>query len=136
MNEDVTNSEPEPAMGESLASGSLHDLPSMGQLVEAVREWMERDVLTSTSGRVQFHTRVAINALAMVERELKLGSTQQSRHRQRLASLGFSSDESLSAAIRRGDLDANIEQVVESVRADVIDKLAVANPGYFLAEHQ
>ena len=47
MNEDVTNSEPEPAMEESLVSGSLHDLPSMGQLVEAVREWMERDVLLS-----------------------------------------------------------------------------------------
>ena len=136
MNENVTNNELETALEESLSSGSLHDLPSMRQLVEAVREWMERDVLTSTSGRVQFHTRVAINALAMVERELKFGSAQQARHQERLANLGFPSDESLSAAIRRGELDANIEQVVESVRADVIDKLAVANPGYFLVEDQ
>jgi hypothetical protein len=34
----------------------LHDVPSAAQLVEAVREWLERDVLTSTTGRVQFHT--------------------------------------------------------------------------------
>jgi len=120
----------------SLPFGTLHDLPSMQQLVEAVREWMERDVLTSTSGRVQFHTRVAINALAMVERELQLGSGQLIRHRLRLAELGYSSDEELAAAIRRGELDADIDRVVQVVRADVVDKLAVANPGYFVAADQ
>ena len=47
-----------------------HDMPSAAELVEAVREWLERDVLTGTQGRLQFHTRVAINVLSMVEREL------------------------------------------------------------------
>jgi len=120
----------------SMPLDTLHDLPSMQQLVEAVREWMERDVLTSTTGRVQFHTRVAINALAMVERELKLGVGQLTQHRLRLAELGFSSDEELAAAIRRGELDAEVDQVVQVVRANVVDKLAVANPGYFVAENQ
>ena len=54
----------------------LHDVPSAHDLVEAVREWLERDVLAGTSGRLQFHARVAINVLAMVERELELGAEQ------------------------------------------------------------
>lgn len=117
--------------GGSADEGSLHDSPSMQQLLEAVREWMERDVLSSTSGRVQFHTRVAINVLAMVERELNLGPEQWARHRVRLAELGFASDAELAAAIRRGDVDADVDRVVKAVRADVVDKLSVANPGYF-----
>lgn len=112
---------------------NLHDLPTALQLLEAVREWMERDVLTSTTGRVQFHTRVAINVLAMVERELEMGDEQLARHRERLASLGFDDDFDLAAAIRRGELDHDLERVVAAVRADVADKLRVANPGYFAA---
>ena len=40
------------------------------ELVAAVREFLERDVMAATEGRVQFHTRVAVNVLSMVEREL------------------------------------------------------------------
>ena len=29
-----------------------HDVPTAGQLVEAVREWLERDVAAATEGRV------------------------------------------------------------------------------------
>ena len=43
-----------------------HDLPDAAGLVEAVREFLERDVMTATEGRVQFHTRVAVNVLGMV----------------------------------------------------------------------
>lgn len=112
------------------AEPSLHDLPSSRQLVESVREWMERDLLTSTSGRLQFHTRVAINVLAMVERELAAGADQLARHRDRLASLGCSDDAELAAAIRRGEFDHDLDRVIEVVRADVEAKLSVANPGY------
>ena len=35
-----------------------HDMPSAQQLVESVREWLERDVMAQTTGRLQFHTRV------------------------------------------------------------------------------
>lgn len=129
----VDTAGPDPADDERLVS--LHDSPSMQQLVEAVREWMERDVLGATTGRVQFHTRVAINALAMVERELQFGPSQRDQHRERLTSLGFADDTELAAAIRRGELDDDIDRVVAVVRADVDAKLAVANPGYFVAEN-
>jgi hypothetical protein len=110
-----------------------HDDPSARQLVEAVREWLERDVLAGTDGRLNFHTRVAINVLAMVERELELGSQQAIEHAERLANLGFADDRELAAAIRDGGLDDNPAAAAElrdSVLASVLDKLRVANPRY------
>ncbi|MEI8393035.1 MAG: DUF6285 domain-containing protein, partial [Actinomycetes bacterium] len=90
-----------------------HDLPSAAQLVESVREWLEKDVLTSTTGRMQFHSRVAINVLAMVERELSFGVQQAVDHRERLALLGFTNDAELASAIRSGDMDERFQEVVD-----------------------
>ena len=113
-----------------------HDVPTAQQLIESVREWLERVVLAETGGQLQFHTRVAINVLAMVERELQLGSGLAERHGARLASLGFADDAELAAAIRQGDIDANDVAVREAVWAAVRDKLAVANPRYLDAESE
>jgi hypothetical protein len=46
--------------------------------------------------------------------------------------LGMKDDAELAAAIRNGDLDDRFNEVVELVRASVLDKLAVANPSYAL----
>jgi hypothetical protein len=118
-----------------------HDVPSAQQLVESVREWLERDVLAGTTGRLQFHTRVAINVLAMVERELELGPEQAERHRERLTDLGFANDEELVAAIRNAsgapqtpDEISREAAIRAAVWASVRDKLAVANPKYLDAD--
>ena len=118
------------------AEQSPHDVPSAAQLVESVREWLQNDVLTSTTGRVQFHSRVAINVLAMVERELTMGSRQETDHAARLAELGVASQAELASAIRTGELDDRIDDVVAAVRASVVDKLSVANPGYMRRDDQ
>jgi ferric-dicitrate binding protein FerR (iron transport regulator) len=108
-----------------------HDAPSAAQLVEAVREFLEADVMTSTSGRVQFHARVAVNVLRMVERELALGPGQEAAHAEGLAGLEFASDAALSAAIRDGSLDGDrLAEVAAFVTRTVRAKLAVANPRY------
>jgi hypothetical protein len=107
----------------------LHDQPSAQQLVESVREWLERDVLTSTTGRLNFHARVAINVLGMVEREMELGPEQEAEHAERLRHLGFGSEDELALAIRRGDV-ASSEDVRDAVWASVRAKLSVANPRY------
>lgn len=107
-----------------------HDMPSAQQLVESVREWLERDVLAGTTGRLQFHTRVAVNVLAMVERELELGRAQAATHAARLAQLGCVDDRELARRIREGELDDRLPEVRELVWATVKDKLTVANPKY------
>jgi hypothetical protein len=88
--------------------------------VEAVREFLERDVMTATEGRVQFHTRVAINALGMVQRELTRGS----------GNMTVDEERALAAEIRSGALDAQLDALRGPVRESVREKLLVANPGY------
>ena len=107
-----------------------HDTPSAQQLVEAVREWLERDVMAGTTGRLQFHTRVAVNVLAMVERELQVGAEQSAVHLDRLAQLGCDDERDLAQKIREGELDDRLPEVRELVWATVRDKLTVANPKY------
>lgn len=109
---------------------SLHGAPTSAELIEAVREWIERDVMTSTQGRLKFHSRVAVNVLAMVERELAMGEQQESDHLVRLATLGMADDTEFAQAIRNGDLDDRLDEVRAVLRADVDAKLAVANPKY------
>jgi hypothetical protein len=107
-----------------------HDIPDAAGLVEAVREFLERDVMSVTEGRVQFHTRVAVNVLGMVERELALGSEQQRAHAAGLATLGFADEAALASAIRAGEVDDRLDEVRAFVRRTVEDKLRVANPKY------
>ncbi len=109
---------------------SPHDAPTAEQLVESVREWLEREVLPGTTGRMQFNARVAANVLAIVERELSAGQAQASAHAERLAQLGCSDDRELAHRIRDGGLDDRLGEVRELVWASVRDKLAVANPKY------
>lgn len=106
-----------------------HDVPTAAELVEAVREWIERDV---SGGRPvhRFHARVATNMLAIVERELVLGPEQAAAHLDRLVRLGVADDTELAAAIREGRLDDRLPEVRDLVWASVRDKLAVANPRY------
>lgn len=107
-----------------------HDAPTAAQLLEAVREFLEGDVMAATDGRVRFHARVAGRVLAIVQRELEAGDGPARAHAARLEALGFADDAALAAAIRSGELDDRWGEVAAAVRATVADKLAVANPGY------
>ena len=106
-----------------------HDVPTAQELVEAVREWIEREADGGRSPN-RFHARVASNVLAMVEREIEFGPAQARAHTARLEQLGVADDAELAAAIRDGSLDDRLGEVRELVWASVRDKLAVANPSY------
>jgi hypothetical protein len=107
-----------------------HDVPSAAELLDAVRQFLETEVVAATEGRVRFHARVAANVAGMVAREIVLGPSHAEAHAARLATLGVGSEVELAAAIRSGALDARASEVRAVVRASVIDKLAVANPSY------
>ena len=116
------------------------DRPTAAELVAAVREFLEIDVMGATEGRVQFHTRVAVNALGMIERELVEGPAFADAERARAAALlGHDGDvrtleRELAAAIRDGSVDDRLDAVREHVRATVREKLLIANPGYLPPE--
>jgi len=107
-----------------------HDAPNATELLEAVREWIDREVIPATDGRLRFHARVAANVLGMVEREIELGAAQYEAHRERLARLGVADDAELAAAIRGRRLEDRAEEVRALLAEAVADKLAVANPTY------
>lgn len=109
-----------------------HDIPDAAALVEAVREFLDSDVLPTLEGRVRFHGRVAVNVLGMVERELRLGEEQATAHSRGLARLGVASESALAAAIRDGSLDDRVDDVRRFVAETVRAKLEVANPRYLL----
>jgi hypothetical protein len=113
-----------------------HDRPHADELVAAVREFLENDVMEATEGRVQFHTRVAVNALRMVERELAERDVMAEAHRVRLDALGAHDDEALAASIREGSFDDRWAEVSDAVYRSVVDKLRVANPGYLVEDGQ
>jgi Domain of unknown function (DUF6285) len=114
----------------------MQDRPTAVELLEAVREFLERDVMPATEGRVRFHSRVAVNALGMLERELRLGPELDAAERDRLAALlGHDADlaaltAKLAGRIRDGSLDDRRDEVVDAVRESVRAKLLVANPDY------
>ena len=118
---------PTPA-GDAVAS--FHDVPTAGQLLEAVREWVEGDAREATTGRVQFHTRVVANLMAMLERELASGPAMAVAHAARLAGLGVASERDLADRVRAGEWPVDDRGLFDAVRATVVDKLAVANPKY------
>ncbi len=107
-----------------------HDAPSIGELIEAVREWIDSDLVQATDGRTRFHARVAANMLAIVGRELELGPAQDAAHDDRLRALGVDDDRELADRIRDGEFDERGDELRAMLRADVVDKLRVANPGY------
>jgi hypothetical protein len=114
----------------------MQDRPTAVELLEAIREFLEQDVMPAVEGRVQFHSRVAINALGMLERELRLGPDLDAAERDRLgALLGHDADVAmltaeLAARIRDRSLDDRHGEVVAAVRESVRAKLLVANPDY------
>jgi len=105
-----------------------HGRPTAAELVAAAAEFLETDVRAATGGQVNFHARVAANALRIVERELLDEGDEECGAA--LAGLGFADEEQLAAAIRAGELDARADDVTAGLRTLVRRRLAVAHPGY------
>ena len=114
----------------------LQDRPTAVELLEAVREFMERDISGTLEGRTAFHARVAVNALGMVQRELAIGANVDEPALEQLRAIvgrdGSPRDlvDTLARRIREGSADYRDEAVVDAVRAIVRAKLEVANPRY------
>lgn len=107
---------------------NLHGRPTAAELVAAVAEFLENDVREATTGQVNFHARVAANALRMVERELQ--NPGETDVRAALTGLGFADESALAAAIRAGELDGRDDDVAACLRTLVRHRLAAAHPGY------
>ncbi|AKS35230.1 DUF6285 domain-containing protein [Mycolicibacterium goodii] len=111
-----------------------HGRPTAAELVAAVAEFLDTEVRAATApgganaGAVNFHARVAANALRMVERELLAAEPVDALSA--MNRLGFDDEAAFAAAIRAGDLDGRPDEVTACLRALVKSRLDVAHPGY------
>jgi hypothetical protein len=97
----------------------LTDRPTFAELVEATREFLEREILpTLDDHRLRFRALVAINALGIVQRELESGERDV---------LSAEEVEKLARRIRRGDVPAG---TLALLKRHVAVKLRVASPRY------
>ena len=108
--------------------------PPAADLVDAVRELLEREVVDRLEGDLAFQCRVAANALGIVARELRMGAALDAAERSRLAALlGHEGtlDElanELARRIRSGALGPGDPALLEALRASVEDALRINNP--------
>ena len=109
--------------------------PKPEELTEAVGRWIEQ-IRPSLDPRNAFLARVAANALAAVTRELQLGEEAKAAAVQRLEPiLGHGGtyeglNWELCEKLRAGDLDAETPGLLAALRANVLDQLAIDQPGY------
>ena len=107
----------------------LYGVPTAPELVEAVVEFLEKDVADEISGRRRFHLRVAVNALNIVRRQIELNDQLAEVRRQALASVGVDSERALAEEIREGRMDGR-DELRPALRALVTARLQVNNPTY------
>jgi hypothetical protein len=111
----------------------LHDRPDALELIASAREFLTTEINAAAEDRLRYLTRVAANALAIAERQLRMQPDQLVGHAERLTNLGVVSNAELAEAIRGGSLSADWGTTLEMVFTDVVEKVRVVNPGY-LAE--
>jgi hypothetical protein len=97
-----------------------HGVPTTAELVEAVREFLEQQVMPGTEGALAFHARVAANVLGQVERELTTGLPDTA------------GDAGLCEAIRDGSI--SLHEAYDAIRPSVVAKLRISNPRHLLPE--
>src|SRR5205085_6653782 len=114
----------------------MMDQPSMLELVDVVRAFIEQRAMPELKGHTAFHARVAANALGIVSRELKLGPAAASEERKRLAAL-LGHDGSLEELnrelckqIREGTLGLETKGLKEHLDLSTRDKVAIDQPTY------
>ncbi len=114
----------------------MEDSPKAAELVLAVREFMETRLMPTLEGHTAFHARVAINALAIVERQLDQGGTAEASEHQRLSDL-LGRENNLEAlnralcqAIRGGQIALDHPGLKTHLRLTTIDKVMIDQPHY------
>ncbi|WP_291207738.1 DUF6285 domain-containing protein [Hyphomonas sp.] len=115
----------------------MHDGPSARELIEAVKNFIDKSAAPQLTGHAAFHARVASNALATVLRELEIRPTAEAEEKARLERLLGTSGESanqlnalLCEAIRSGRMNLSTEGLLPHLKSTTIAQLSVDQPGY------
>ena len=113
------------------------DRPTAPELLAAIDDFLREEAtpaLDKAEPRLGFQMRVAVNSLAILEREARLGPRADAAEQARLAKL-LGHDGSLDALnrdlarqLRAGERDERDAALMVHLEATVADKIAIANP--------
>ncbi len=114
---------------------TLANKPKAADLIQAVRQHLDEKVQPKLQGSDVFYLRIALNALAMVERELREGpALAEADRKELLALLGSDSDADAEALLmeklKNGGLDVNSAGLLDYLVARTQRRLSVDNPRY------
>lgn len=113
------------------------DRPTASELLSAIADFLREEatpVLDRAEPRLGFQMRVAVNALAILEREVRLGPGADEREHERLTRLlGYGGslaelNRELARQLRSGERDEGDAALMEHLEATIADKIAIANP--------
>jgi hypothetical protein len=115
----------------------MHDRPDATELLAAIADLLEREVMPELSGGLEYRVRVAVNLARILEREARLGPAALARERALLEALVGPADDLLAlnsrlvARLRSGDVDRDFEKRALAALGEIARaKLAIARPGY------
>src|SRR5579862_3260022 len=112
------------------------DQPSMRELVEAVRNFLETRAMPELKGHTAFHARVAANALGIVARQLEqYGKASEDETSRFAALLGHEGtleelNRELCARIRSGAFTLDTPGLAVHLERSTRDKIAIDQPNY------
>jgi hypothetical protein len=114
----------------------MMDQPSMQELVEAVRSFLETRAMPELKGHTAFHARVAANALGIVARQLAQGDAAAANEREGLIALlghdGTLEDlnRELCKKIRDGAMGLETPGLADHLAKTTKDKVLIDQPTY------
>jgi hypothetical protein len=101
------------------------DRPTASELLSAIADMLRDEAipaLDKADPRLGFQMRVAVNALAILEREARLGPAADVHEHARLATL------LRREGSRAGERDERDADLMAHLEATIADKVAIANP--------
>jgi hypothetical protein len=113
------------------------DRPTASELLAAIADFLREEAtpaLDRTEPRLGFQLRVAVNSLAILERESRLGPAADAREHARLIALlgrdGTLADlnRELARQLRTGERDERDGALMAHLGSTIADKIAIANP--------
>jgi hypothetical protein len=108
----------------------------MPLLLQAAADYLERELLPTLEGYHRFHSRVCVNTLRIVQRQIEQGAALEDaevgRLRQLLESDGSAAslNEKLMDRLESGSLSLEADGLVDHLKATLFDALRINSPGW------
>jgi hypothetical protein len=100
-------------------------IPSAETLLQAAARYLEEELMPTLAGYHRFQTRVTVNVLRMVERELRAAGDADAA--------SSAVDSGLAEAIRTGRLPIDAPGLRRQLREGLAEALAINNPAWIQA---